>query len=120
VIFVAAPPLAPAGAKFALFAWSTLPTEGVGFAMPRGIGSTCLPALLAHGAPQPARTWNNTGRSALGVPSAPSIPAPSIVVNRRAGLGRSAAFFLQGVIADPGSGSAWPASVTNGIRVRVL
>lgn len=75
--------------------------------------------FASRGPPFPRVVWNNTGRTALGAPTRPSSPAPSIVLSRPARAGRAVTFNLQGIIADPGSASARPASVTNGIAVIV-
>jgi len=117
-IVVAAPPAVLGLAPFALYAWG-------GFApderhpQPFGIGATCFPTPLDGGAPLPLGVWNNTGRAALGEPTRPSSPAPSVVLNRPSGLGRTARFFLQGIIVDPGSAGSVRASVTNGVSVVV-
>lgn len=118
-IFMASPPAAVGAAPFALFAWAGPPAPGEERPMPYGIGVACKPMLAPHGAPRPGAIWNNTGKASLGAATFPSSPAPSIVLSRPAGLGRSVTFFLQGVIADPGSMGTRPGSVTNGIVVEV-
>ena len=118
-VFMAPPPAATGSSPFALYAWAGPPLAGEERPMPHGIGVACRPMLAAHGDPRPGAIWNNTGKAALGAASFPSAPAPSIVLSRPAGLGRRVTFFLQGVIADPGSKGTRPASVTNGILVEV-
>jgi hypothetical protein len=119
VVFLAAPPLATGGAPFALYAWAGEPDPSTVRTLPFGLGEACLPMFASHGPPFPRAVWNNTGRAALGAPTRPSAPAPSIVLLRPAGAGRAVTFYLQGLIADPGSSAARPASVTNGVTVVV-
>jgi hypothetical protein len=118
-IFIAAPSASAGTALFALYAWAGAPQPGDERAMPYGVGIACRPMLPVHGAPQPGAVWNNTGKSSLGIPTHPSSPAPSLVLSRPNGLGRTLRFFLQGVVADPGSKGTRPASVTHGILVQV-
>lgn len=119
LVSVGAPPLATRPSPFALFVWAGVPPLGSAAPLPFGIGAACWPMPLGGGSPQPAAVWNNTGRAALGAPTFPSTPAPSIVLGRPAGLGRAATFSLQGIIADPGSAGTRRASVTNAIVVEV-
>lgn len=119
LISLGAPPLATRPSPFALYAWAGVPPFDAAGPLPFGIGSACWPMPLGGGAPQPGAIWNNTGRSALGVATLPSSPAPSLVLSRPAGLGRRATFSLQGLIADPGSAGSVRASVTNAIVVEI-
>ena len=118
-IFMAAPPLATAEAPFALAAWPGSFSVGTRRFMPFGIDATCFPMLVSQGPPYPAVVWNNTGQNALGRPTHRPSPAPSIVVHLPRGARRAATFYLQGVIADPGSAGSKPASVTNGVTVEI-
>ena len=118
-IFVTTPPAATGRASFALYAWTPRPGEGGRFALPFRVGFTCLPTPLSSEGPAPRVVWNNTGRAALGTPTLPSSPSPSVVFARPRGLGRAATFLVQGVIADVASAGTRPASVTNGVIVDV-
>lgn len=119
VVFLASPPRAAGGAPFALYAWAGEPAPATVRALPFGLGESCLPMFASQGPPFPRVVWNNTGRAALGVPTRPSAPAPSIVLSRPRGAGRAVSFTLQGLIADPGSLAARPASPTNSVTVAV-
>jgi len=118
-VFVAPPPAALGPAPFALFAWAGAPDATTVRVLPFGLGATCFPTPLGGGSPAPRAVFNNTGRASLGVPTAPSSPAPSVVVSRPAGLGRPLVFTLQGIVADRGSAASRPASVTNGVIVEI-
>lgn len=112
------PPALPEGseAPFALYIWGRVPTPRDGRALPFGIGCTAMPTPLSGGNPQPTVIFNNAGRFArLGRPTHPSRPAPRVFLRRPNGLGQAVTFYLQGIIFDPGSSAAVPASVTNGI-----
>jgi len=116
-IFVAAPPSATGPTPFALYAWAGLP-DGMS-ALPAGIGSSCMPMPPVGGSPRLKVIWNNVGRfTRLGFPTRPSTPAPSLVYLDSDGPGRSATFFLQGLIVDSASPSG-RAAVTNGVTVIV-
>jgi len=112
------PPAAAEGTEslFALYLWDEWPNCETLRLLPLGIGLTCMPTPL--GGEGPRIVWNNTGKSALGSPRLPSRPAPAVVLSRKR-IGRSGRFFLQGIVADPGSTARRPASVTNGIGLDV-
>lgn len=102
-------------APFALYAWTVLPPIGSSHQLPLGLGASSLPMPLSGGSPQPVQIWNNAGRTRLlGSPTQPSLPAPSLILDRNQ-TGFAVDFFLQGVIYDPGSSAPVAASVTNGI-----
>jgi len=119
-IFMNTPPLAGRPVAFALRAWpGAAPPLDEERAMPHGIGVGARALLDWQGGARPAVVWNSTGVPALGRGPRPSGPAPWMVVERRAGLGRPMTFFLQGVIEDPGSAGERPASVTNAVTVEI-
>ncbi len=113
------PPGATRPARFALYAWTQALASADRVTLPFFIGCTALPTPLTGGFPQPGAVWNNTGRAALGSPTLPSVPAPSIVWERPAGIGRPARFLLQGIVEDASSAGTRPASATNGVVVDV-
>jgi hypothetical protein len=117
---VNAPPASPGAAPFALYLWAGEADVSERRALPFRLGWTAFPTPLSGGGGAATRLraiWNNTLQARLGAPTQPSSPAPSIVVNRRNGTGRPVAFIVQGIIADPGSAGARPASVTNAVTV---
>lgn len=112
------PPMLPSGevAPFALYAWEGSPLPDRGRAVPFEVGCVAMPIPLTGGQPQPRVIWNNASRPRLlGRFTHDSSPAPSTVFFRSRGILRPHRFFLQGLIYDPGSRAAVPASVTNGI-----
>jgi len=76
-----------------------------------------MPTPLTGRLPRPLLVANNTGRGIFGTPSLPSTAARSVIVDGTAPA-RLGTFFLQGIIADPGSPNG-RAAVTNGIEVRI-
>jgi len=118
-IFVSSPPTAQAAAPFALYVTPSAPDGATSRLLPHGLGRSSMPMLATHGEPRPRAVFNNTGRRALGVATAPSAPAPTVVASFPSGLRRRATFFVQGIIADAGSAASRPASVTNGVLVVV-
>jgi hypothetical protein len=119
-IFMDAPPsLAHVRAKFALYASIGFPDSPSQVRqLPHDLGPFCMPTVLTDGDPAGLeRIWNNIGKyPLLGEPDLPSVPAPSVVFSKPAGIGRTITFFLQGIILDPGS-PCGIAAVTNGIVV---
>ena len=118
---IAAPPSRGRGtAPFCLYGW--IATPRVWDSAPgESLAPLCLPTPLTGGSPQPAVVWNNFpgARAArLGTADRFSLPAPAVVVDRRGGFPRGGAFFLQGVIRDPGSPNGVVAA-TNAIQVFV-
>lgn len=117
--FVDAPLAATGPSPFVMYLWGVEPGRKTARRLGGGIGITCLPTPLSSGDPQPIEIWNNTTRSRLGIATRASSAAPSRLFRLPSGTGRPITFFLQGVIADPGSASARRASVTNGVLVEV-
>ena len=118
VLHMARPPAVPAvrNAPFALYAWEGEPDPDDVTLAPFGIGYTAMPTPLTGGSADVV--WNNA-HPALGASNRPSRPAPTDIVTRMQGLGRAVTFTIQGIIFDPGSRAGVPASITNGIVVRV-
>ncbi len=123
-IDVAAPPSRPGGpSKFALYAWLGSPDTDSVRVLPFDLGSSCMvmPPSSVPERPQddPRRIWNNIGNTnVLGNPNLPSSPAPTLLINKPNGLGRTIEAFLQGLMLD----SAAPqgqAGVTNGVRILI-
>lgn len=115
-----APP-AETVAPYALYVWLGAPSAATPRPQPFGIGCTAMPTPLQRpDAPQPAVIFNNIGKRAqLGNPDYPSSPAPATVIDKADGIGRALAFTVQGFVIDHGSAGSKPASVTNGVIVRV-
>ncbi|MBI1854014.1 MAG: hypothetical protein HYR85_27060 [Planctomycetes bacterium] len=114
---VMAQPTGQLRARFALYAWPGEPTASTLASLPRHVGAMVFPPPFAGGSPRVV--WNNVGRVwALGVPTLPSTPAPSIVF-RRASTPAPVTLTLQGIIEDDGSQSATGLSVTNAVILRV-
>jgi len=118
-VFVGSPPAARGPSPFVLYGYRGRPTRGAESRQPFGIGLACAPTPLDGAGAGPAAIWNNTGRILAGVPTRPSSPAPSLVLELPAGTGRRASFFLQGIVSDPASAGSRRASVTNAILVEV-
>jgi len=117
-----APPSKPGGpSRFALYAWIGGPTPSTLRILPFGLGVSCMPMPLTNdGPPNVKKIWNNIGREQkLGVPTYPSSPAPTVVLSKPNGLGRTGTFFFQGIIVDSASLSSFKAAVTNGVGVVV-
>lgn len=115
-VSVSLPPAAAGPSPFALYAFRGGAGASTATFVP-GLGFTCFPTPLSGGTPRLKATWNNTGFPVLGPASFPSSPAPSVPLSRASGSGRPVRFTLQGIIADPGSASRQPWSVTNAIEV---
>lgn len=119
VLEMKAPPGIPAGetAPFVVYVWGGR-HESTRLGLLYGMGCVELPIPMTGGEPQPDLIWNNAGRyRVLGRPNRGSLPAPSVFL-RRSILRRVGVFFIQGLIFDPGSSAAVPASLTNGILAR--
>ena len=121
-IFMSTPPSAAGTTRFALYIWAAEAREDTVQTLPYGIGASCLPTPLNREAtPQPKEIFNNLGHySALGVPTRPSSPAPSLVLSLPRGIRKPSGtkFFLQGFIQDSQAPNGQLA-VTNGIQGRV-
>ncbi len=111
------------GSRFALYVSRGLPTSATRARQRRGsvdLGDACFPTPFSGGAPQPIRIANNWGReSILGVPDLPSVPAPSVVIDRPSGLGRTIDVTLQAILRDDASLSGQGASLSNAVLLRV-
>jgi len=114
-----APPLATGDVPYAMYLWRTAAGPTTARVLPFGFGVTCLPTPISGGAPAPSEIWNTTGRRRLGVATRSAPRAPATLFRLPRGAGAPAVFYLQGLIADPGSAGERPASVTNGILVEV-
>lgn len=109
-----------AGGNFVLYIWIGEPDSTTVTALPKNLGSMCMPLMLTGGSPQPFKTWNNIGRTnKLGVPDFPSSPAPSNVLNVPPGTPNAATATMQGIILDNGSAADGPASITNAIILKI-
>ena len=112
-------PAAPGPGVYAMYAWPGASVPGEERVLPFGIGTTCRATPLSGGGRMPRAIWNSTGQRALGAPTMPSPLTPATLLEFPAGLGSAGSFYLQGIIADPGSAGSKPASVTNGITIDV-
>lgn len=116
-IFMAPSPASTSVSRFALYLVRGEARPEDRRVLPFGLGVSCVPTPLSGESSRLRAVWNNTGRSLLGVPTLPSTPAPSIVLSRAGGTRFAVTFVLQGIIEDPGSAAARPASVTNAVTV---
>ncbi len=107
---------------YALYAWVCAPQARTARTLPYGIGTSAMPMPITGGAPLPRIRWNNTGRGdSLGNPTRSSRGAPEVLFDKPQGLLRYRPYiFIQGIIYDPGSAAAVPASVTNGIEAHAV
>lgn len=105
-------------AKFVLYIHVQPPNAGSVRTLPMGLGDFCKPIFLTDENPaQLVRVTNNIGKeNALGESDFPSVKAPSDIVDRPNGVGKTGTFFFQGLIIDPMSPQG-QAAVTNGIEV---
>ena len=111
------PPRSGGRAPFALYLWRGIPDGSTIRDLPFGLGRMAFPMPLAPGSPAPLVVWNNAGRAgSLGAATRPSAAAPTILERAPRGVGRSGAFTLQGLIADPGAPNG-RAAVTNGVAI---
>jgi len=114
------PPAGPTPAPFAAYVWIGEPTESSCTPHPMNLGVMGFPTPLTGGTPQPKRIWNNIGKTQhLGVPDDPSTPAPSTLLERPSGIGRTLVATFQGFILDNGSAASKPASITNAVVLAV-
>ncbi|MBI1852352.1 MAG: PD40 domain-containing protein [Planctomycetes bacterium] len=105
---------------FALYAWVGAPSAATLSATRRGLGDTVFPSPLSRRSPQPRAIWNNIGIvRALGAPTMPSSPAPTVVLSAPQGIPHRATFTVQGIVQDAGSRIVEGFSVTNAVVVRV-
>lgn len=120
-VTVQAPPVGPAMANFALYAYLGVePSAATVTVQPHDLGDFCMPTLLVAGLPKPHVIWNNIGyRMSLGEPDYPSNPAPTTLVNRAQGVSKPLTLTLQGFIYDNASAARGPVSITNAVVVRV-
>jgi len=107
--------------RIAMYLWTRAPSPSTTRTLPFGIGTTCLPTPLNPGGTQPKFIANSIGFTGqLGVenwPGPPTSPAPTTLLALPS-IGRTATFFVQGLILDAGSVHGMVA-VTNGILVVV-
>ncbi|MBI1850565.1 MAG: hypothetical protein HYR85_09500 [Planctomycetes bacterium] len=116
------------GATYAIYAWMGEPAPADATALPRGIGTTCMPTPLTRThLPQPSKRANTIGSTnQLGVtnwPGAVPRPAPHRLLNLPTGVGATRAglhVFFQGVIQDNRSAGTVGYSVTNGLVLRTI
>jgi IPT/TIG domain-containing protein/galactose oxidase-like protein len=107
-------------ARFAMYAWPGRPDGSTIAVLPRQLGETIFPVPLVGGAPQPSTIWNTIGRfGRLGSPTAPAMPAPTLLARVRHGSPSPVVFSMQGLIEDDGSLSPDGFSVTNAVVVIV-
>lgn len=112
------PPSSRTSARFAMYLWGRSPNAATRTDLPLGLGGMALAPPFLGGSPH--FVWNNVGRQrALGVPSFPSTPAPSLLF-ARSGVPSPLLVTLQGLIEDGGSQSATGFSVTNAIILRIV
>jgi hypothetical protein len=123
ITMVAPPSRVAQGAPFALYVSRGLPTSATRTRQRRGsvdLGDACFPTPFSGGIPQPIRIANNWGHQALlGAPDLASLPAPSTVLDRPSGLGRSLDLTLQAIVRDDASIATVPASLGNAVVIRV-
>jgi len=121
-IFMEAPPSKPGGpSKFALYAWVGAPTSSTVRVLPLDLGISCkvMPPNSVPEEPQldPKKIWNNIGKpNFLGTAQLPSTPAPSTVLSKPSGVGKTLTFFLQGIELDSLAPQG-QAGVTNGVVI---
>jgi len=114
-------PSGPNPAPFVLYVWSGEPEVATLTPHPRNVGTMSFPTPLSGGSPQPMKIWNNIGKTQyLGEPSFPSNPAPSTPLNLPTGIGFPITLTFQGFIMDNGSAADKPASITNGMVLKVV
>jgi hypothetical protein len=114
------PPSSRAQSRFVAYVWRGEPGAATLYTLERGVGSLVMPPPFAPGAHEPVATFNNLGyRRALGQPTRPSHPAPSLLASRPTGVSRPAVVAIQGVIEDGGSAAPEGLSATNAIVVRI-
>ena len=111
------PPAESGTAPFVVYGFASLPSVRTTAILPKRVGVFCLDTPLDGGG-SVRQIWNNIGfRSQLGVPTLPSVPAPSVLLDRDL-TSRAADVFLQGIILDRGSRQG-TAAVTNGVHVSI-
>ncbi|MBI3844200.1 MAG: hypothetical protein HY292_06115 [Planctomycetes bacterium] len=117
--YVAAPS-SRTDARFVVYAWLGAPDATSLTPLPRGLGTMIFPTPFAGTTPRPGAIWNNIGRFArIGVPTAPSSPAPSLLFRRPRGARAPAVVALQGLIQDSGSLSTDGFSITNAVVLHI-
>jgi len=116
-------PSSLATAPFSLYAWIGEPGAATLSAQPFGLGEAVFSTPLSGGSPAPSVMWNNfasgPGRERLGVPGRPSVRAPSVVIDRPAGLPGRATVTLQGFVRDSGAFHPRGLSLTNAVILRI-
>jgi len=119
-IYMSVAPSGPDPASYALYVWVGEPSGETVSPQPRNLGDMCFPTPLTGGVPHPRRIWNNIGKfPQLGNPDFPSGPAPGVVFVKPLGVPQELSATFQGFLLDNGSAAEVPASVTNGVILRV-
>jgi len=119
-VYMSVAPSGPNPANYALYVWLGEPTEATGTPHPRNVGDMCFPTPLLGGLPLPRKIWNNIGKfPQLGYPRYPSNPAPCAVFLKPLGVPDPLCVTFQGFLLDNGSAATVPASITNGVILRV-
>jgi len=105
-------------APFVLYFYVGQPTAATVRTLPKQLGLFCMPSPLTDASiPSLKKIANNIGKqNKLGVPNIPSTPAPSTVLNKPNGIGKTGTVFLQGLILDNFSPNG-QAAVTNGLKI---
>lgn len=117
-IDLAGPSAGPDPAGFVLYVFEEAPDPTTVRVLPRGVGAIGFAIPLQGG--QPLVVWNNVGHHPkLGMPDLPSSPAPTRVVDAPGGVALELRVYVQGILFDDGSEAGVPASVTNGIVLRI-
>jgi hypothetical protein len=117
-----APPSKPGGpSRFVLYFYVGTPTAATLRALPLGLGTFCMPTYMTDENPAGLkRVTNNIGRvNQLGQSDFPSSPAPSAVLDKPSGIGKTGTIFIQGLVLDAWSPQG-QAAITNGIQLELL
>jgi len=114
-------PAGPSPARFVLYAWIDVPDPMTLRPQPFGVGTTGFPTPLdEEPVNRPIAVWNNLGHFVrLGLPTRPSSPAPTVVVDRHASHRHPGVVTVQGFLQDRDSCGAVPVSVTNAVVLRI-
>jgi len=119
-LYMSVAPIGPNPGNFVLYVWLGEPTEETVTPHPWNLGDMCFPTPYLGGVPLPRKVWNNIGKfPQLGYPSYPSGPAPCVVFLKPLGVPEPLSVTFQGFLLDDGSAATVPASVTNGVILRV-
>jgi len=106
--------------RFALYAYAGFPGESTIVIQPFGLGTACFGTPVSGNFDLPRVIWNNLGEPLVfGVPTHPSVAAPSEPLRRASGAGRRARGTLQGIVRDDQSIGPDGLSVTNAVLLDV-